>query len=453
MAEGKQSSRSTSSGGGRGRGAGGGQRRTGGGEEGGEFRSSNDVRTAVIDGRTFGPKPVQYSVVDGMAIFEGDILLGTVEEVERQSRTNRDILAGVVASSVVISGSEFRWPDCRVPYDIDGSLTNQQRVTDAIAHWEANTQYRFILRTAANAASHPDWVTFQPGGGCSAAVGRRGGQQFVTLGTGCSTGSCIHEIGHVVGLWHEQSREDRDAFVTIHWDKIQAGKEHNFNQHINDGDDVGPYDYESIMHYPRNAFSTDGSDTITPVDASAQIGQRDHLSPGDISAANSLCPGGGGVFTIKELPKDPILTKKEITKDVRLDTRKERVLDTFKEIGKDPITIKEVGRDPIFKPHDPIKFDSPLVRERINTGLVQPGFGAVPFAVGAPHHAPGAADAAASLSDEQAGAVAASIDGQLEMLAAQLEQLDVQREMLQQQYDALSAQLQATLDANEARDQ
>ena len=40
--------------------------------------------------------------------------------------------------------------------------------------------------------------------------------------------------------------------------------EHNFDQHISDGDDVGTYDYGSIMHYPRDAFSIDGSDTITP---------------------------------------------------------------------------------------------------------------------------------------------------------------------------------------------
>ena len=32
---------------------------------------------------------------------------------------------------------------------------------------------------------------------------------------------------------------------------IEAGKEHNFDQHITDGDDVGPYDFGSIMHYDR----------------------------------------------------------------------------------------------------------------------------------------------------------------------------------------------------------
>ena len=85
-----------------------------------------------------------------------------------------------------------------------------------------------------------------------------------------------------MGLWHEQSREDRDEYVTIHYENIEAGYEHNFNQHIADGEDVGDYDYDSIMHYPRWAFSTNG-DTITPPPG-VTIGQRQRLSDGDIAA-------------------------------------------------------------------------------------------------------------------------------------------------------------------------
>ena len=262
----------------------------GNGEKGaGEFRSSARVGTAIIDGNTFRAKAIQYAAVDGMAIVEGDIVLGGVEEVERQTRAFQEAASQSVAHGVAITGQQFRWPNCEIPFEIDPNLPNPQRVTDAIAHWEANTGFRFRQRTAANAAQFPDFVRFVPGNGCSSMVGRRGGQQNVTLGQGCTVGSAIHEIGHVVGLWHEQSREDRDQFVMIQFQNIIQGFEHNFNQHIVDGDDIGQYDYGSIMHYPRTAFSANGQDTIVPTQAGAQIGQRNGLSPGDVAAANSLC--------------------------------------------------------------------------------------------------------------------------------------------------------------------
>ncbi|ABL64126.1 Dot/Icm T4SS effector Zinc-dependent metalloprotease LegP [Chlorobium phaeobacteroides] len=260
-------------------------------QEYGEFSPSGKLRTAIIEGNTFGYKSVQYTDVDGMAMFEGDIILGKVADVDSKTeQRKREIQQGVTLRGITITGAKYRWPNCKVPYTIDTALPNQSRVTDAIAHWEAKTKFRFILRTNANASSYPDWVTFRSGSGCSSYVGKQGGQQYINLASGCSKGNTIHEIGHTIGLWHEHSREDRNAFVTIHWDKIIAGYEHNFNQQISDGDDVGAYDYGSIMHYPRTAFSTDGSETITPTDPSASIGQRTALSAGDIAAANSLCP-------------------------------------------------------------------------------------------------------------------------------------------------------------------
>jgi hypothetical protein len=118
-------------------------------------------------------------------------------------------------------------------------------------------------------------------------VGCRGGQQFITLGIECAVGNVIHEIGHAVGLFHEQSREDRDQFIEILFDSVIPEARHNFSQHIVDGTDFGPYDYASIMHYPRTAFSMDGGETILPKNG-ADIGQREALSEGDIATIRLL---------------------------------------------------------------------------------------------------------------------------------------------------------------------
>jgi hypothetical protein len=268
---------------------------TGGGTDdstgGGEERSSPTVRTALIDGINFTSKAVQYSDVDGLAVFEGDILLGRVEDLERDAGLRRELAdVSTPTEAAVISGERFRWPGGVIPYEIDPALADPRRITDAIAHWEQQTRIRFVERTAANADKHPDYVRFVPGDGCASHVGRQGGRQDITVGPSCTKGNLVHELFHAVGGWHEQSREDRDAFVTIRWANIKAGHEHNFNQHIADGDDVGPYDYGSIMHYPRTAFSSSGQDTIVPTQDGVQIGQRSGLSAGDVAAVTWMYP-------------------------------------------------------------------------------------------------------------------------------------------------------------------
>ncbi len=406
----------------------------------GEFRTGPAVFTGLIRGNTFAAKAVQYIVSDGLALFEGDIVLGTEQQMADQTEQMRREQTGEVAMGVAISGAQFRWPGCRIPYTIDPALPNQARVTGAIAHWESLTNYRFVLRT-----TEADWVTFRPGGGCSSSVGRQGGQQFVNLAAGCTQGNTIHEIGHVVGLWHEQSRQDRDLFVTITWAKIQAGMEHNFNQHITDGDDIGAYDYGSIMHYPRDAFSIDGSNTITPINpAGAAIGQRTALSAGDIAAANSLCTPP---TTVKEGVFDPGTIKERI-KDLRADTRKELVFDTRKEMPTD--TIKELVADTVkegvFDPGPGTLAENVTLPGR--PPVVLPGVGGLrlggtPFAVATPQP-----DMQRASADE-AMTTATQLDAQLQSLSDQLVQVEASRQTLQAQYNETAAQLQQLLDARE----
>jgi hypothetical protein len=223
---------------------------------------------------------VMYQSLNGEAIMDGDMVLHphdlTDEWLPQPQTTGRTRTAA-------------KWPNQTVAYMIDPSVPNQGWVTQAIAHWEAMTSIRFVQRTTERA-----FVRFRGGSGCSANVGRIGVEQYITIGPECSVGNIIHEIGHTVGLWHEQNRADRDNFVTVQTANIRAGAENNFQTYVQanyDGFDLGTaIDFGSIMMYSPYDFSSNGQPTITKKDGSLYSVQRNGLSAMDVSTVNAMYP-------------------------------------------------------------------------------------------------------------------------------------------------------------------
>uniref|UniRef100_A0AAR2LC07 Metalloendopeptidase n=1 Tax=Pygocentrus nattereri TaxID=42514 RepID=A0AAR2LC07_PYGNA len=158
-------------------------------------------------------------------------------------------------------------------------------IAGAMATFHSKTCIRFVSRTF-----EADYLSIQSRDGCYSAVGRQGGVQVVSLSrNGCVYhGIAQHELNHALGFYHEHTRSDRDRYVRINWANISPTMQYNFNKE-NTNNLNTPYDYSSVMHYGKTAFSINGQETITPIpDPSVPIGQRVDLSAIDIKRINIL---------------------------------------------------------------------------------------------------------------------------------------------------------------------
>ena len=197
------------------------------------------------------------------------------------------------------------WPNNTVYYAFhpNTSPSNQADALAAMALIEGVSSMTFIART-----TEPDYVVFTDAGGNNSFIGRIGGPQTININAWSVHYVIVHEIMHAMGIYHEQSRPDRDTYVQINSGNIcqnccSGGScDHNFDIEAG-ASTVGPYDFDSVMHYGQCFFSSCGNcfadpvncRTITvlpPFDTAWQnaIGQTDHFSDGDILTIQTMYP-------------------------------------------------------------------------------------------------------------------------------------------------------------------
>ncbi|KAF8386976.1 hypothetical protein PRIPAC_76118 [Pristionchus pacificus] len=116
---------------------------------------------------------------------------------------------------------------------------------------------------------------------CSSAVGKIGGVQPLNLAAACmKIGTIAHEIAHSLGVFHTQSRNDRDDYVEVEWENISPPMRHNFNKETPlervDIHEI-PYEFGSVMHYAEDDFAIDNNNSTLRAKAPNEIYQSSML--------------------------------------------------------------------------------------------------------------------------------------------------------------------------------
>ncbi|XP_063043816.1 hatching enzyme 1.2-like isoform X2 [Engraulis encrasicolus] len=249
-----------------------------------EHQPEDDAVEEQIDDMEGIPEEDRYSV---------SALIERANKNAGQALDDPEITQGDVAVHTGLGNADpctargCKWQKYRdgkvyVPYVIANQYSARERavIERGLQSFSQSTCIRFVPKSR----HQRDYVHIQSRSGCWSFVGRRGGGQVVSLARrGCVYHGIVqHELLHALGFNHEQCRNDRDRHVRIMYQNVIRGMAYNFNK-INTNNLGTPYDYNSVMHYGRYAFSANRQATIVPIpNANAAIGRATAMSANDI---------------------------------------------------------------------------------------------------------------------------------------------------------------------------
>jgi hypothetical protein len=181
------------------------------------------------------------------------------EEDEPQAEASGPGLQPTGVSDPLTSSGQLRvWPRGEIPYaferDAAGNIKldagTRETLSRAMTEWQTKSENR--LRFRPKTSNDTAYVLIKPGNTLVRPfVGYRPGRvQELILSKGEYITVMRHELGHVIGLHHEQKRSDRLNHIRVVTSNI-ANSDHCRYQFsaCSDCAKIGPYDVMSVMQY------------------------------------------------------------------------------------------------------------------------------------------------------------------------------------------------------------
>jgi hypothetical protein len=277
--------------------------------------------TPALGTTIFHGQQITYEVRDGLAIYQGDMILGKAADiasaalnppVAAHANNAKGLRPDALTIAPTFSSPTGLWPVvngvARVPYTIANASTDAiyPLINNAIT--ESNTQLAGVVQWEPATASDVNRVNFNfntadNSGACEAAAGMVGGTQTIGGSGACTTTTILHEMGHALGLFHEQSRADRNTYVNFIEQNIDKPNHGNFDM-FPWSVDSGLYNYASIMEYGAFIFNKDGvSPTLETIPAGLVLGTSlPKYTTGDLDGIMRLYAHAPSAITVDTNP-------------------------------------------------------------------------------------------------------------------------------------------------------